>query len=423
MPAIEVPNNDLLAKYARLIVNIGVNLQHNQILVINAPIECAPFARLLAQEAYAAGAHDVVMSWGDEKFARLRYDRAPAVVFSEFPAWRRAFYMDYAEQGAAFVSIAAHDPEIFAGVAPARLTMAQQAAGAALLEYRQRLMSNENTWCVVSVPTAAWAKKVFPNVSADEAQAKLWDAILSTVRVDGKHDVVSAWQKHIQFLHRAAAFLNDNDFASLHYTNEFGTDLTIRLPEGHIWAGGSELSATRVPFVANLPTEEVYTLPDREGVDGTVVATKPLVYQGSLIEHFSLTFEHGKVVSFHAEKGEDVLRSLLETDEGASRLGEVALVPYDSPISKSGLLFYNTLFDENAACHLALGKAYPTCLKDGESMQSVELLQHGVNDSLLHEDFMVGSRELAITGTRRRDGREVPVFRHGNFVDFEERKL
>ncbi len=178
------------------------------------------------------------------------------------------------------------------------------------------------------------------------------------------------------------------------------------------------MAATHVPFVANLPTEEVYTLPKRDGVTGRVVASKPLVYQGSLIEHFWLEFEGGRVVRFHAEKGEDVLAELLKTDEGSARLGEVALVPYDSPISKSGLLFYNTLFDENAACHLALGKAYPTCLKGGEDMDSVTLLQHGVNDSLLHEDFMVGSREFAITGTRRSDGREVPVFRNGNFVDF-----
>ena len=413
-----MPAQNLLEAYARLVVCIGVNLQHDQILVINSPIECAPFARLLAKEAYKAGAHEVVMSWGDELSARIKYDMAGTAVFSEFPEWRRAFYTDYAEQGAAFISIAARDPEIFSGVDPERLTLAQQAAGAALLEYRARLMANQNTWCVASVPTAAWAKKVFPEASEDEAVAKLWDAIFRTVRIGGEQDVVAAWHNHIDYLHRAAKFLNDNDFASLHYTNELGTDLTIELPEGHLWAGGSEMAATHVSFVANLPTEEVYTLPKRDGVTGRVVASKPLVYQGSLIEHFWLEFEGGKVVRFHAEKGEDVLAELLKTDEGSARLGEVALVPYDSPISKSGLLFYNTLFDENAACHLALGKAYPTCLKGGEDMDSVTLLQHGVNDSLLHEDFMVGSRDLAITGTRRSDGREVPVFRNGNFVDF-----
>ena len=225
-----------------------------------------------------------------------------------------------AEQGAAFLSIAARDPEIFSGVDPERLTLAQQAAGAALLEYRARLMANQNTWCVVSVPTAAWAKRVFPEASEDEAVAKLWDAIFRTVRIGGDQDVVAAWHDHIDYLHRAAKFLNINDFASLHYTNELGTDLTIELPEGHLWAGGSEMAATHVPFVANLPTEEVYTLPKRDGVTGRVVASKPLVYQGSLIEHFWLEFEGGKAVRFHAEKGEDVLAELLKTDEGSARL-------------------------------------------------------------------------------------------------------
>ena len=413
-----MPEQKRLESYARLVVRIGVNLQKNQILVINSPIECAPFARLLAKEAYKAGAHEVVMSWGDELSARIKYDMAETAVFSEFPEWRRAFYTDYAEQGAAFLSIAARDPDIFSGVDPERLTLAQQAAGAGLRGYRARLMAHQNTWCVASVPTAAWAKKVFPEASEDEAVAKLWDAIFRTVRIGGEQDVVAAWHDHIDYLHRAAKFLNTNDFASLHYTNELGTDLWVELPEGHLWAGGSEMAATHVPFVANLPTEEVYTLPKRDGVTGRVVASKPLVYQGSLIEHFWLEFEGGRVVRFHAEKGEDVLAELLKTDEGSARLGEVALVPYDSPISKSGLLFYNTLFDENAACHLALGKAYPTCLKGGEDMDSVTLLQHGVNDSLLHEDFMVGSRDLAITGKRRSDGREVPVFRNGNFIEF-----
>lgn len=410
-----MPDQELLGQYARLVVQIGVNLQQDQILVINTPIECAPFARLLAEEAYRAGAHEVVMSWSDERSAHIRYALAPQSVFSEFPEWRRAFYTDYAEQGAAFVSIAARDPEIFRDIEPQRLTRAQQAAGAALLEYRVRLMNNENTWCVVSVPTPAWAQKVFPESAPEEAERRLWEAILRTVRV-GEGDAVAAWRSHIAFLHRAAAFLNAQDFARLHYRNALGTDLVIELPEGHLWAGGAEDSQTGVPFVANLPTEEVYTLPDREGVSGTAVATKPLVYQGSLIEGMRLRFARGRVVEAHAARGEEKLRELLATDEGACRLGEVALVPYDSPISRSGLLFYNTLFDENAACHLAFGKAYPTCLRGGASLNSVELLRRGVNDSLLHEDFMVGSRDLSITGTRRADGREVPVFVDGNFA-------
>lgn len=406
---------DLLKSYAELVVRIGVNLQKDQILVINAPIECAEFARAIAKEAFAAEAHDVVVSWSDEQLAHIRYANGKKQLFTEFPEWRRAFYEDYAAQGAAFVSIAARDPEIFGDIDPEKLKLANQAAGAALMEYRERLMNNRNTWCVVSVPTKGWAKKVFPELSEEEAVARLWKEIFQTVRVGEGLDTVKAWQEHIEFLHKAAAFLNQNDFAKLHYTNSLGTDLTVELPEGHIWAGGAEKSELGTVFAANLPTEEVYTLPKRDGVNGIVYATKPLNFNGNLIEDFYLRFEKGKVVDFDAKKGKEILKGLLETDEGSRYLGEVALVPFDSPISKSGVLFYNTLFDENAACHLALGKAYPTCLKGGEKMDSVTLLQHGVNDSLMHEDFMVGSRDLEIVGTRR-DGTEVQVFRHGNFA-------
>lgn len=406
---------DLLRAYADLVVRVGVNLQKDQILVINAPIECAAFARMIAQQAFAAGAHDVVVSWSDEQLAHIRYVGGKKALFTEFPEWRRAFYEDYAAQGAAFVSIAARDPEIFGDIDPEKLKLANQAAGAALMEYRERLMNNRNTWCVVSVPTKGWAKKVFPELSEDEAVARLWREIYKTVRVGEDIDTIQAWQEHIAFLHNAADFLNANDFQELHYTNGLGTDLTIELPEGHIWAGGAEKSELGTVFAANMPTEEVYTLPKRDGVNGIVYATKPLNFNGNLIEDFWLRFENGRVIDFAAKKGEAILKGLIETDEGSRFLGEVALVPYDSPISQSGVLFYNTLFDENAACHLALGKAYPTCLKDGEKMDSVTLLQHGVNDSLMHEDFMVGSRDLEIVGTRR-DGTKVQVFHQGNFA-------
>ena len=408
-------NNDLLKQYARLVVKVGVNLQRDQILVINSPIECADFARVMAEEAFAAGAHDVVVSWGDELLAHVRYAGGSQELFTEFPEWRQKFYTDYAEQGAAFVSIAAHDPEIFRDIDPEKLKLAQQAAGAALLEYRERLMNNRNTWCVVSVPTRGWARKVFPKMDETAAVKRLWQEIFQAVRIETGKDPVVAWAEHIAFLHRAAKFMNDHAFRELHYTNALGTDLTIELPEGHIWASGSEDSELGIPFAANMPTEEVYTLPKRDGVNGTVVAAKPLNFNGNLIEDFRLTFKDGKVIQYAAGKGEAILKGLLETDEGSSFLGEVALVPYDSPISKSGILFYNTLFDENASCHLALGKAYPTCIAGGEKMDSVTLAQHGVNDSLLHEDFMVGTRDLAIVGTTK-DGRQVQVFQNGNFA-------
>lgn len=406
-----------LSEYARLVIRTGVNLRNGQPLVINAPIECADFARRLAREGYDAGAKDVTVVWNDEKFSRLRFEMASEEALSSYPDWRRRLYMDNAEDDAAIVSIHAEDPEAFLGVAPGRLAAAQQAAGEALLDYRARIMSNKNAWCVVSVPTEAWARKIFADRNGAEAVDALWEAIFSTVRVAGDGNAEAHWNAHTDFLRRASDFMNGWAFSSLHYRNSLGTDLTIRLPEGHIWAGGAEETQTGRVFVANLPTEEIYTLPHREGVDGTVVATKPLVFQGNLITGMKLRFEAGKVVSFEAEQGRAHLETLLETDEGAPRLGEVALVPYDSPISNSGILFYNTLFDENASCHLALGKAYPTCLSGGADMDTVTLLSHGVNDSLLHEDFMVGSRDLSITG-RTQDGREIPVFRDGNFVEF-----
>ncbi len=405
---------ELLKKYAELVVKVGVNLQPDQILVINTPIECAEFAREISRAAFAAGAHDVVMSWGDELAAHIRYEHGKKELFTEFPEWRVRFYQDYAEQGAAFVSIAARDPQIFSDIEPEKLQLANQAAGAALLEYRQRLMSNKNTWCVVSVPTQGWAVKVFPEDTPAKAVEKLWAAIFKTVRIGEGVDTVAQWRQHIAFLQQAARYLNEQQFVKLHYKNALGTDLTIELPEGHIWAGGAEKSELGTEFAANMPTEEVYTLPKREGVNGTVVSSKPLNYNGNLIENFTLTFKDGKVTGFTAAKGEELLKRLLCTDEGASYLGEVALVPVDSPISQSGILFYNTLFDENASCHLALGKAYPTCIAGGEDMDSVTLLQHGVNDSLVHEDFMIGTRDLEIVGTRA-DGRQVQIFEQGNF--------
>ena len=405
----------LLDQYARLVVRTGINLQQDQQLVINSPIECADFARRIAREAYAAGAHDVTISWNDEKFSHMRYQMAKPQVFTEFPEWRRLLYMDNAEQGAAFVSILAADPEIFKDIDPGRLTTASQAAGAALLEYRQRTMSNKNAWCVVSIPTKSWARRVFPGEPEEMAVEKLWQQIFRTVRIAPDTDAVELWQEHTAFLQRAYEFMNGQDFQFLHYTNNLGTDLTIERPEGHVWAGGAEYTKGGVRFVANMPTEEIFTLPKRDGVNGTVVATKPLNYNGNLIEGFRIIFKDGRAVAYTAEKGEALLQEMISTDEGAAYLGEVALVPYDSPISQSGVLFYNTLFDENASCHLAFGKAYPSCLQGGGDMQSVELLQHGVNDSLIHEDFMVGSKDLSIVGTTR-DGREVTVFQNGNFA-------
>jgi hypothetical protein len=406
---------DILKKYATLVVRVGINLQPSQPLVIRAPIACVDFVRALSAEAFAAGAYDVAVHWSDEELEHIRYQNAPPERFEAFPAWRKLFYDDHAARGAAFISIAAHDPDIFSDIDPEKLTAANISAGKALADYRGRLMSNRNTWCVVAMPTPAWARKVFPGITEEAATARLWDEILSSVRITQDNDPVAVWKEHIDTLQKRAEFLNQCDFAELHYTNRLGTDLRVELPAGHLWMGGAERSADGVLFAANMPTEEVYTLPRRGGVHGTVAASKPLHFNGNVIYDFKLTFRDGKVIDYTASRGADHLKELIETDEGASFLGEVALVPYDSPISRSNILFYNTLFDENASCHLAFGKAYPTCLKGGEDMTADELRRAGVNDSIVHEDFMIGTDDLSVVG-RTRAGKTVQVMRQGNFV-------
>lgn len=407
-------NNVLLEKYARLIVKTGINLQKHQTLVVISPIECAAFTRMLAETAYQEGARDVVISWRDELFSKIRFLQAPEEVFDEFPEWQKEFFLSYVRQGAAFLSIAAADPELLKDVNPQRVAKVQKASNVALQEYRERLMSNKNVWSVVSIPTTSWAKKVFPQVSEAEAVEKLWEAICKTVRVDTE-DPVAAWEQHKNNLKKSMQFLNTNAFKLLHFKNSLGTDLKIELPEEHIWLGGSEYTPEGLEFIANMPTEEVFTLPKKTGVNGTVVSSKPLNYNGNLIENFSLTFKAGKIVEYKAEKGKEILKNLIETDEGSCYLGEVALVPYDSPISNSNILFFNTLFDENASCHLAIGKAYPVCVKNGENMSKEDLNVLGVNDSLVHVDFMIGTEDLEIIGLTAA-GKEIPVFKNGNFA-------
>lgn len=403
-----------LEKYARLLVRKGLNLQQNQILVVNAPVECYDFARVIAKQAYEVGARKVVMNWRDDLISRETLLSGNDEIFDEFPAWQKAFYNDHADEGAAFLSIAASDPEVFKGVDPTRMSRQNKASSTSIAHYRSRLMANKNTWCVASIPTPSWAKKVFPMLSEAEAVDKLWDYIYKSVRVD-QADPVAAWDEHGSNLSRRLKALNEHNFKALHYKNSIGTDFTVSLVKGHIWMGGSDLTPEGVEFIANMPTEEVFTAPAKVGSFGKIVSSMPLNYNGNLIENFSLTLENGRVVDFTAEKGYDVLKGLLDTDEGARHLGEVALVPYDSPISNLKTLFFNTLYDENASCHFALGKAYPINVEGGAEASVEELLALGINDSLTHVDFMVGTSDLSIKGIKE-DGSEVVVFENGNFV-------
>jgi aminopeptidase len=403
-----------LRKYADLLVKMGINIQKDQILVVNTPIECAEFARIISEVAYQAGAREVVLNWRDELASKIRYMQAPDEVFDEYPEWQKRFYLDYSHKGAAFLSISASDPELMKEVDSNRMVRQQKVASAALKDYRERMMSNRTVWCVASVPTASWAKKVFPGMTEKKAIEKLWDAIFYTVRAD-QADPIQAWENHKLDLKKSMDFLNKANFKKLHYHNDLGTNLEIELPLNHIWLGGSEFTPEGIEFIANMPTEEVFTLPKKTGVNGIVYSSKPLNHNGNLIDEFSITFKEGRIVDYTAKKGYDTLKSLIDTDEGSHYLGEVALVPFESPISQSNILFYNTLYDENASCHLAIGEAYPVCVKNGENMSEEELELAGVNTSITHVDFMFGTKDLNITGTTQ-DGLEIAVFKDGNFA-------
>lgn len=406
-----------LEKYADLVLQNGVNIQKDQALVINAPIEGADFTRIMVRKAYELGAKDVHVNWADDALSLLKFQHATDEVIEDFPEWRVQLQESYANDGAAFVSIYATDPDLLASVDPKRVAAASKAAGIALTKFRQKMMNDEVTWTVISIPTVAWAQKIYPELSADEAVSRLWDDIIKIVRVD-KDDPIAAWAEQNATLKKAHEYLNAKQYDKLVLTAP-GTNLEIGLPKNHIWAGGAAVSAEGTVFNPNLPTEEVFTAPHKYNVNGTVASTKPLNYGGNLIDAFSLTFKDGLVVDFSAKQGEEVLGHLLASDEGAKRIGEVALVPDESPISQTGLIFYNTLYDENASCHIALGKAYPTNVEGGAGMSLEELDAHGINDSIVHEDFMIGSAEMDIDGVMA-DGTVEPVFRKGTWaITFE----
>lgn len=403
-----------LQEYARLLVRVGLNVQRGQTLVISSPVECAYFARLCAAEAYAAGCKEVVMNWHDDALGRMKYLYADDAVFDDVPLWRRHFFNDYAQEGAAYLAISASDPENLKGVDGSRIIRAQQASGKALKEFDRLQMCSGFPWCIASIPIPSWAKTVFPDDGEERAMERLWDAIFRAVRISGDGKAVEKWQAHLKTLHARMEKLNALKFKSLHYTNALGTDLTVELPEGHIWEAGNDVTLSGQEYIANIPTEELFTSPLKTGVNGVVYASLPLVHDGNIIDGFHFVVKDGKIVEARARQGEETLQAAIAVDEGASYFGEVALVPYDSPISNQKILFYNTLFDENAACHIAFGEAYP-CLEGGQKMTKEELKARGLNDSITHVDFMVGTPDLRIVGTTH-DGREIPVFENGNFA-------
>jgi len=403
-------------KYAELIIKeaLAVQKRENPIIWINANTENLPFARELTKMAYECGAAEVKVNINDEVLSRLNMEGMSEERLAHFGEYKLDERMDYIKDGVAFISITGSDPDLFKGIDPKRLQIRNRASSKVMKPAMKYTMNDINSWTVVGYPTKAWAKNVFPDLDEDEAFERLKTEIFKTVRLDHE-DPVAAWEEHLDKLAKRGEVLNNLQLKELHYKTDRGTDFRIGLPENHIWVGAESKDDRGYRFLPNLPTEEIFTAPDNRVAEGIVYATKPLNLSGSLVEDFWIRFEDGKAVEVGAKKGEDQLKELISRDEGACRLGEVALVSVKSPINTSGLIFYNTLFDENASCHLALGAAYPTCVEGGVDMDDQELKAHGINDSQIHDDFMIGDETLSIVGIDK-DGKEHQIFKNGDFV-------
>jgi aminopeptidase len=403
-----------MERYADLIIRIGLHLQKGQSLYIQSNLDSAPFTRKVVQKAYEAGAEQVYVDWNDEQVQRIKFELAPDEAFTEYPMWKAKGLEEFMEEGGVYLQIYASNPELLKGIPADRLASSARTAAEANKGFRSYIHKGSNVWAMASVPTPGWAVKVFPDLAPDDAVQALWESIFRVNRIF-EADPAAAWEEHVAMLSQRIGILNGKRYEALHYRGP-GTNLAVGLPEGHIWRGASNTTPQGLSYLPNLPTEEVFTLPHKDRVNGTVSSTLPLHHSGSLIEGFSLTFENGRIISFTAEKGYEALKSLVELDGGSSYLGEVALVPHCSPISELGIIFYNTLFDENASCHLAIGNAYPFTLEGGVGMSPEELERHGANRSLAHVDFMIGSGELDIDGETA-EGVMEPLFRKGNWVD------
>lgn len=410
-----MPSKTLMKKYADLAVYIGANVQKNQTVVVRSSTESTELARAIAKSAYEAGAKRVRIDYADPYAGRIGYDGMSVETLQEVPEWIVQKYQEDVDTGACLISITSPIPEINKGVPAEKMQKASMAAMQKMSFFREHTMGNRTQWTIVAAANPEWAKKIFPDVPEEEATEKLWEAIFNATRVYEDQDPKALWESHNETLGTHNEVLNNYQFKHLHFKNSLGTDLIVELVKDHVWAGGQEHSTKGVAFNPNIPTEESFTMPYKLGTRGKVYATKPLDYQGNLIDGFWLEFKDGKVVDYDAKAAKDSLTNILEFDEGARYIGEIALIQHDSPIQNTGLLFYNTLFDENASCHMALGRAYPMNVKGGTSMNQEQLDQAGANNSMTHVDFMFGSADLDVTGVTH-DGEEVPVMVQGNFV-------
>ena len=406
--------SDQLDLYANLLVKKGVAIKRGQELVLQAPVERADFARRVVEAAYRAGAGHVTVIWNDDAISRLTYDNVPTEWFEQTPTWKIEQLNSLAEAGAAFLFLEGSDPNALKGIDPAKPATAARARNTQCKSFRDGMDFGRNVWCIAGVPVTAWAKQVFPDLSDAEAVYRLWNLILATSRADGE-DPESAWETHNASFEKSKRFLNSHHFDALRYQSSNGTDFTVGMTAGHIWDGGAGRTVSGDVFFPNIPTEEVFTSPDRMRADGVVYAAMPLVHAGQIVRNFWLRFEGGRVVEYDAEQGRDVLKSIIERDENSCRLGECALVSKNTPIRQSKTLFFDTLYDENASCHLALGTGFPECVEGGLDADKDGLLALGVNQSVTHVDFMIGSDDMNIWGVAA-DGTETPVFVNGQWA-------
>lgn len=413
LPVMALSFDEKLRNYARLAVRVGLGVKPGQRVLVQAPVETAKLARLVVREAYAAGASFVDVRWDDDDVQLARFELAPDGTFDTISRWRVDAETETADAGGAVIAIRATNPNLLANVDAKRVSTYQKAWATYRQPYSAQVMTNRLNWNLISAPVADWAALMFPDASAEEAVEKQWDAIFAATRAD-LPDPVAAWEEHLAHLKGRREALNAKQYAALHFRGG-ETDLTVGLADNHLWGGGAADTTGGITFTANIPTEEVWTAPHRERVDGVVVSTKPLSYSGVLIDGIRIEFRDGRIVDASAKQGEAALKEMISTDEGSHRLGEVALVPHSSPISRSGLFFYNTLYDENAASHIAIGRAYRFNVAGGVDMTDEQFAQAGGNDSLTHVDWMIGSDQIDVDGITK-DGNREPVMRGGEFV-------
>ncbi|HEV2521351.1 MAG TPA: aminopeptidase [Candidatus Acidoferrales bacterium] len=402
-----------LDRLAEVAVRAGLGLAPGQELVMTATLDAIPLARRITEHAYKAGATLVTTIYTDEEAALLRFRHAPDTSFDAAASWLYEGMAQAYRSGAARLAITGSDPSLLSKEDPEKVSRVNRATSKAYRPALELIVRDEINWTIVACATPAWAAAVFPNLPQDEALARLWEAIFVATRLN-QPDPVAAWKEHDANLHARSARLNEKRYSALHFRGP-GTDLRVGLADDHLWLGGGSTAKNGRYGIPNLPTEEVFTTPHKDRVEGQVTSTKPLSHQGTMIDRISVRFEAGKIVEAHAAQGEQVLQRMIETDEGARRLGEVSLVPHSSPIASSGLLFLNTLFDENAACHIALGQAYSSCLKDGDTLNPEQLALRGANSSLIHVDWMIGSNRIDVDGVSAAGDSE-PVMRAGEWV-------